>query len=188
MQERSVASDLAAVLARAKPIAEESAVFGKGPGTSLRITGYLSAEPPPLVYVTSARALIFHGDALLALPAAAGIYILPGGRREGDEAPATALRREVLEESGWTLQDVSPLGFMRFQNLGARLDDRYPYPDFVNLVYFAEAGHYVPGGLTPNEYEQEPFTMRPIPEVRAQGLTPIAQAFLEASLARRRDR
>jgi 8-oxo-dGTP pyrophosphatase MutT (NUDIX family) len=80
-------------------------VWGKGSGTPLplRISGYVSAEAPPLAYVTSVRALVFRGDALLALP----------------QMEAT-LRREVLEESGWTLGARSPLGFMHYHNRGPR--------------------------------------------------------------------
>lgn len=185
-----MAPDLAAALAGQTPLAEESVVWGKGGATPLplRIAGYLGAEAPPPAYVTSVRALVFRGEALLALPEPGATHILPGGRREGDEAPEATLRREVLEESGWALGTVSPLGFMHYRNLGPRRPQpagdpyRYPYPDFLNLVFLAEADTFDPAALLPNEYEREPYTLRPIAEVRAATLTPIARAYLEVAL------
>ncbi len=182
--------DLADVLARHTPIAEESTVWDKGEPTPtpLHIVGYLAAESPPLGYVTSVRALVLRGDELLTLQTVAEAQILPGGRREGGESPETTLRREVLEESGWTIRNPSLLGFIHFRNLGPRpslpADDQYnySYPDFINLVYVAEAESYSAASLLPNEYEQEPYILRPLAEVLRLPLTPIARAYLDAVL------
>ncbi len=184
--------DLADVLARHTPTAEESTVWGKGDPTPtpLHITGYLAAESPPLTYVTSVRALVFRGDELLTLHTVAETQILPGGRREGGEMPETTLRREVLEESGWTIGNPSLLGFIHFRHLGPRpslpADDQYNYshPDFVNLVYVAEAESYNATSLLPNEYEQVPYVLRPIAEVLTLPLTLIGRAYLDAVLAK----
>lgn len=162
-----MAPDLATALAGQTPLAEDSVVWGKGSAAPLplRIAGYASADTPPLTYVTSVRALVFRDDALLALPEPDATHILPGGRREGDEAPEATLRREVLEESGWALGALSPLGFMPYRNLGPRRPQpagdpyRYPYPDFLNLVFLAEATTFDPAALLPNDYEREPYTL-----------------------------
>ncbi len=182
--------DLADVLTRHTSIAEESTVWGKGgpTPTPLHITGYFAAESPPLTYVTSVRALVLRGDELLTLHTVAETQILPGGRREGGESPETTLRREVLDESGWTIDNPSLVGFIHFRHLGPRpsspADDRYhySYPDFINLVYVAEAESYNATSLLPNEYEQVPYTLRPIAEVLTLPLTPIARAYLDAFL------
>lgn len=188
-----MADDLADLLARLTPVAEESHVWGKGgpSPTPLRVRGYLGAELPPIGCVTSARAVVLRGDAVLALRSGSELRLLPGGRREGGETPEQAVRREVLEESGWTLGALSLLGFIHYRDLGPRREPpagspyHYSYPDFTNPVYGAEAETYAEGALVPNEYEPEGFTPMPIEEVRAAALGPIARAFLEAALAAR---
>lgn len=40
-------------------------------------------------------------------------WITPGGGREGDEAPETCLRREVFEETGYTVDTVGPAIWIR---------------------------------------------------------------------------
>lgn len=188
-----MSDDLADLLARLTPVAEESHVWGRGgpSPTPLHVRAYLGTEPPPLRTVTSVRAVVLRGDAMLALRSGTELHVLPGGRREGDETPAQTVRREVLEESGWTLGPLSLLGFIHYRNLGPWKEPpaggtyHYSYPDFTNPVYGAEAETYAEDSLVPNEYEPEAFAPLPIEEVRSSALGPIARAFLDAALAAR---
>ena len=107
-------SDLAAFLGRHQPIVEDSAVWGDLP---LRITSYLSKERPPLDYITSVRSLIFREDSILVVRNPDEIHIMPGGRCETGEALEETLHREVLEETGWIIAEVSMLGFVHFHHL-----------------------------------------------------------------------
>jgi ADP-ribose pyrophosphatase YjhB (NUDIX family) len=138
--------ELAAYLARHPAGAEESAVWGAGRPIFLRISGHLAVEPPPTPFVQSVRALLFRGDELMVLsnrdsPA----YVVPGGRREGDEPPDAALRREVGEETGWTLRDPRLVGFYWMHHTTPRpADYPYLYPDFLQPVYMAEAAQHRP--------------------------------------------
>lgn len=190
----ALTTDLAAAVAQYTVLAEESAVWNqeRATPTPLHVTAYLAPELPPLDLVTSVRALVFHGDALLALSMPELTHVLPGGRREAGETPEATVRREIVEEAGWTIRSLSLLGVMRFHHLGPEQppapgqEHRYPYPDFLNLIYLAEAERYDAATLVPNVYEQLPYTMQPIAAVRSRPLTPVGQAFLTAALRQRR--
>jgi ADP-ribose pyrophosphatase YjhB (NUDIX family) len=152
----------------------------------LRITGYLSDELPPLDYVTSVRTLVFQGGALLVMRNRDGLHILPGGRREAGETLEHTLAREVLEETGWTLGRRFMLGFMHFHHLAPKPPDyAYPHPDFLWVIYAAEAETFVPGAKRSDDYELE-ASLRPIAEVQALPLE--ERFFLEAALSARAER
>lgn len=187
----AIDAGIAAFLARHRPLAEERVVWGKEAeftAWTLLATVYASSELPPLAAITSVRAIVFHGDHMLALTDGDRTHIMPGGRRERGEAVETALRREVLEESGWTISIRRLLGFVHYYNLGPKPvlppDHPYPlsYPDLFHPVYLAEALTFDPATLLPNESEQEPFTLRPITDVRRQNLTVVGRALLTAAL------
>jgi len=168
------------------PFAEEEAHWGKGGSISLHVAAYNTGSLPPLAYVTSVRALVLRGDALLILHTPEEMAILPGGRREAGETLEQTVRRELREETGWEVRLGPVLGSIYFHHLGPKLPAyRFPYPDFLNVVYLAEAVAYDAAALVPNEYEQEPFILRPQAAVRTLPLGPIARGFLDAGLAAR---
>ncbi len=178
-------SSLTDFLNRHQLFVEESAVWGGG-ALPLRITSYLSSEQPPLDYVTSVRAVVLQGDSVLVVrDAANSFHITPGGRREKDESVEATLRREVLEETGWTIIEVSSLGFMHFHHLAPKPNGYiYPHPDFVQLVYAAHAGEFVPEAQQFGEYELE-TGFQSIVEAQRLNLTASQRLFLEAALKAR---
>ena len=177
-------SDLAGFLARHTPLVEESAVWGDGT-LPLRIRSYLGDDVPPLEYVTSVRCLVFRDESILVLRNADSTHIVPGGRREGAETLEATLHREVLEETGWTLAGVCQLGFRHFRHLGTKPPGyAYPFPDFVQVVYMADAAAYRPEAILPGDYELE-AGFRPVGEVQSLALSPGERLYLEAALERR---
>lgn len=120
----------------------------------LNMACYVGSRQPPLKYVSSVRAIVFRDDAVLVVSGERGqFYILPGGRREKQESMEETLRREVLEETGWTLKELSILGFMHFHHLNPKKTDYpYPYPDFLWSVYIAQADKYIPEAITADKY------------------------------------
>jgi ADP-ribose pyrophosphatase YjhB (NUDIX family) len=137
------------------PAVHETVVWGDG-ALTLAVAAYLGNELPPLEAVTSVRALVFRADQVLVVRDPHGIHLLPGGRRGEGESLEETLRREVLEETGWALADVALLGFMHFHHQSPRpADYRYPYPDFLQVVYRAEAATFVPEARQTGVWELE---------------------------------
>jgi len=129
-------------LARHSVRVEERIAWGDMP---LCVSSYVTTELPPLQYVTSVRAVVLHGDAILVLHDGTKHLVLPGGRCEPGESVHETLSREVLEETGYMLDNAVLLGFMHFHHLAPEADGyAYPYPDFLQLVFTAEPGEYRP--------------------------------------------
>lgn len=124
-------------LTRCTPMVTEAVVWGER--MRLRATAYLSQDAPPQRYVTSVRAIVLRGESVLVQQDRDSRHILPGGRREGNESLEATLRREVSEETGWSVGEAAPLGFTHFRHLDPKQPGyRYPHPDFFQLVYVAE--------------------------------------------------
>ena len=162
-------------------LCEESVSWG---GTlPLRITYYLSDELPPFEYVSSVRAMVFRNQSVLVLKGTNGhMHLLPGGRVEKGESMLETLRREILEETGWTVFGTKLLGFMHLHHLGAKPQNyEYPYPDFLWPIYLAEAREFVAATKIPDErmFESE---FRSVEEVRKLPLDKCDLILLDAAL------
>lgn len=172
--------DLRELIASGKCLCEETASWGT---SRLQITYYLGTRQSPLEYVSSVRAIVFRGNSVLVITDAKGErYIIPGGRRENGETPEETLRREVREESGWSLVSFSQLGFMHLHHLTPRPTNyHYPYPDFVWPVYLAEAGEFTPGVTVPEQYAIEAHFLL-VTDVLNLPLNAGQRALLDAAL------
>lgn len=174
---------LTSYLAGCKPLVEESAAWADG-RIQLQVTSYLAGRLPPIEHVTSVRCLLFKDETVLVQRDLSGMHILPGGRREDGENLEQALRREVLEETGWTIDSPHLLGCMHFRHLTPRpVDYAYPYPDFVQVVFMAEASRYRGEHMVEDEYVVD-SVFRSIAEVRELPLMTGQRLFLDAALGR----
>ena len=118
-------------------LAEWSGAWG---ALELHMRAYLGDEMPAIEYVTSARAVVFRDDSVLVVREPGDEHILPGGRLEAGESPEEAARREVIEETGWTMGPISLIGVRHFHHLTPEPPDwPYPYPDFLQVVFVGEA-------------------------------------------------
>jgi len=150
-------ADLAVFLAPLMHVFEEDVVWGGGK-TPFHVTTYLTDQLPPLDYVTSVRAIVSNAamEVLACKNTDGETHIVPGGRREAGETLEETLRREVLEETGWHISGVSQLGLWHFHHLGPRREGyRFPYPDFLQLIYRATAAYYDGAKRVADDYEVE---------------------------------
>jgi ADP-ribose pyrophosphatase YjhB (NUDIX family) len=150
----------------------------------LRLRTYLTNVMPPPEYSTSSRCVVLRHDSVLVQRDRDSTHILPGGRCEADESPLETVRREVLEETGWAIGEPLLLGFVHFNHLSPKPSGyTYPYPDFVQVVYMANAVTFVPEAKLDDSYEVE-SVFRSIDELSCLALPlPLGQQlFLEAAL------
>src|SRR5215212_10427906 len=171
---------LAAFLSRYAPSTEELIHWDD---LRLRVTSYLTADFPPLAFVTSVRAIVLHESSVILVHAPDGTHILPGGRREPGEALTDTLMREVLEETGWTIEQLQLIGVKHFHHLTPMPQDyRYPYPDFLQMIYRAKAQQHLPEAREIDGYELETKFI-PVEEALRLPLTPSDQMWLRTVLA-----
>jgi 8-oxo-dGTP pyrophosphatase MutT (NUDIX family) len=175
-------TDLASFLAQQLPLTEETVTW-QSIHMQFHVTSYLSRELPPLDYITSVRGLILQEDQVLAVRDPESFHILPGGRREKGETLLQTLERELLEETGWTIHPPYLLGFLHFHHLTPKpANYQYPYADFLQLVYTAQAKIYIPGARRTDDYELDAFS-HSIADIAALHLTAGELAYLTAAQA-----
>ncbi len=147
----------------------------------LRGRVFIGVPRPPTKYITSVRAAVLRRDEVLVVRDPGETHCTPGGRREPGESLLATLRREVLEETGWGLARIRRLGFIHYHHLTPRPPDyRYPYPDFLQALYAAQAGAYHPEAKERGGWEQE-ACFRSIDAVLGEALTSTPRCVLEAA-------
>jgi ADP-ribose pyrophosphatase YjhB (NUDIX family) len=164
-----LAADFATTLDRLTPLLDMDDV--QWPHARLRRRVFIGDHQWPHALTTSARAVVFKGSKVVVVRQSDGLrHVEPGGGIEAGETIESAVRRELAEETGWTVGALKPLGFQHLQHL-----TRAPPPpgltrrwgDMVHALFVAEA-------LT---YDRAARDMRQI-EVGSR-LTPIGRALAE---------
>ncbi|MDE3001578.1 MAG: NUDIX hydrolase [Gemmatimonadota bacterium] len=128
--------------------------------------------------MTSVRCLLMKGDSVLVVHNRDGSHILPGGRCEAGESFQQTLRREVAEETGWTIETVSRLGYIHLEHLGPKPSGyRYPHPHFFQVVYTALASECMPDSMRDDDYE-ESAAFVPMGELDSLGISDAELGYL----------
>ncbi|MGB1286996.1 MAG: NUDIX hydrolase [Aggregatilineales bacterium] len=155
----------------------------------LRIRNFATDELPPDGYATSVRCLLFQGDKIMLMHSSFGdTHIVPGGRIEGGESYNDTLRRELLEETGWTVKSSQFIGTRHFKHMKPKphfYPPTYHFPHFLQVVYFAEAAAFVEGAKLEDDYELSGEFM-PIDDVQKLTLTPGELLYLKTALEKRK--
>lgn len=152
------------------------------PAARFQVNTYLHSTPPPDEFITSVRAVVFCGDAVLVVQDPDGRHILPGGRREAGESYAETAIREVLEETGWHVTIGPELGFKHFYRLTPKPPQmNAPDPAFAQLVYVAQAVTYQPEAKEQNGYELGAEFVS-LAQIAYLPITESERLFLQAAL------
>jgi 8-oxo-dGTP pyrophosphatase MutT (NUDIX family) len=144
---------LAHFLMQHPPQVRETAVWNNG-AMPLEINYMITSQFPPLEYVSSVRCIVFRQNELLVIHDPNGSkYVVPGGRSEPGESVEETGRREVLEETGWKLGEMTMVGVVHFHHLAPCPPNHpYPCPDFLQLIYRAEAQSFYADLVQTDEY------------------------------------
>lgn len=133
-------TSLGAFLSGLAPQFEDETRWGES-GLSYSI--YLTGKAPPAGLVSSARAVVIKGRSVVVVDETDRAHVMPGGRIEEGETIARALERELLEECGWTVHEPRPLALLHYRHITPKpAGYRYPYPDFLQVVFAAQAATY----------------------------------------------
>jgi 8-oxo-dGTP pyrophosphatase MutT (NUDIX family) len=184
---------IARYFAGREAVGETQVVWGGGT-VPLRIAGYFTDELPPLEHISSVRCIVFKDDAVLVVregEQGERAHVLPGGRREPGETLGETLERELLEETGWTVAAPRQIGVVWLHHLGPRPLGARPdspqvrwYPDFLWVIYTAEAVAAQPEALLPGNPEGVAGFV-PLAKVDALPIGGESRVFLERALAMR---
>ncbi len=173
-------ADLSSFLARHAAVVTESVAWGNL--FRFHVASYLCDEVPPLGFVTSVRGIVLVNGLVLVQRDQDSLHILSGGRRESGEPPEATLHREVQEETGWTLDSVSVLGFMHYHHLDPKPPDHpYPHPDFVQVVYTGRAATFSAEAKLDDGYEVETRLLS-VADLQGLGLSQRELVYLDSAL------
>ena len=149
------------------------------------VRAFATETEPPIELVTSVRSIVFRGSDVLALMNREGGHIVPGGRREPGESLEQALRREVLEETGWAIAHPQQLGCIAFHHVDLPPPEyRAHYPRFVQVICTADAASYHSELLQPDEIDGDACFLS-VDHARQLPLSAYQQAFLALALEAR---
>ena len=150
-------NELTAFLADRQPYDTKQARWSSD--IELDIAFYLDEAIPPAALITSVRAIVLKEDEVLVFRDAQGEhFILPGGRLEEGEALIEALHREIREETRWSIAEPKPIGFIHFHHTTPKPPDyAYPYPDFMQQIYTAQALSFDARATVEDDWVAESF-------------------------------
>lgn len=158
-----------------------------GSGQAIRMTAYLGPADLPEQLTMSIRCIVRVGDKVVVCSNRDGFaHAWPGGRREPGETHAETACREVMEETGWTVDPATLelLGWLHMENVDPQPEDHpFPHPDFLQYVYTATAAEG-PEGRDPDWTDTEGYEvsscLMPIDEaIERLSDDPLTVTFLE---------
>lgn len=139
-------------------------------------------------HFTVAVFVVWRGHVLLHRHAKLGMWLPPGGHIEPSELPDDAAVREVLEETGVSIQLRGnaglPIEYPRqlMQPAGIQLEDIAPGHQHIDLIYFAEP---LPNGdrIDPNHVNAVQAGWYSLNELSDLGVNDEVRAWAERAVS-----
>jgi 8-oxo-dGTP pyrophosphatase MutT (NUDIX family) len=136
----------------------------------------------PLIMVGSTVLVLDAQNRLLMMKRSdSGNWGVPGGAMELGETTEETARRELFEETGLEVDELTLFGVFS----GPELYYRYPAGEEVynvSIVYLAHTDHDTVKLLDGEHYDFQYFQLTQLPEKISPPIKPILKKFLEASL------
>jgi 8-oxo-dGTP diphosphatase len=85
------------------------------PDTNSHVT-FFPATLQPALPVSAVKIYVFQGNKLLLANITSRGWDLPGGHIETNETPEQALKRELKEETGATIENLKLIGYLKITN------------------------------------------------------------------------
>jgi 8-oxo-dGTP pyrophosphatase MutT (NUDIX family) len=170
-------------LARRKPIQD---IEARWPTMRLRQRTYIGDIACPTELTSSVRAVVFKDARVVVVRTRdGGRHVEPGGRVEAGETIEATLRRELREETGWSVGPLRRLGLHHFSPLDEALPTvRSAVSDFLQPLFVTEAAFYDRAGRDMTQIERG-ARLTPIEHALAE-LPPHQALLLLAAVKRRR--
>lgn len=157
-----------------------------GLGQAIRGAAYTEPAELPDQVLTSIRCMVRVGEQIVVCTNRDGFsHPWPGGRREPGESHADTACREVMEETGWTVdaESLQLLGWLHMEKLDPPSpEDPFPYPDFLQYVYTGRAAEGPdgrdPGWTDTDGYELSSGLLSFDEAIEKCADDPLALAFL----------
>jgi 8-oxo-dGTP diphosphatase len=142
----------------------------------------MTEHPSPITCLPAVSVAIFHGGAFLLVKRgrepSKGLYAFPGGRVDLGESDEEAVRRELAEETGLTVETLQPLAELHLPGAAG-------HPAFRLLVFRG----YGPSGALQADDDAETAGWFGIEEMQRLPVIPsvleTAQAIVAAENAKR---
>ena len=115
------------------------------PTIRVRVRTFAGFVDIPEVLISSVRSVVLRRGQVVVIRERSGEnHVTPGGRREAGEGIETTARREVLEECGWHIDRLRPIGCFHIVPLDTAPPPNFQYfwGEMIHLVHVSEGIRY----------------------------------------------
>jgi len=127
------------------------------PTIRVRVRTFVGVIDIPDVLISSVRSVVLRrGQVVLVRERTGESHVTPGGRREAGESIEATVRREVLEECGWHVGRLVPIGCFYIVPLDPAppADFKYFWGEMIHLIHASDGVRYEPRARDRTQIEE----------------------------------